>query len=167
MISVGRYGSPGRVRRSELLHSIIIGPGDLSLSGEQLNVTFASHVHRKGMSVLRGGATTAEFERIVSERLGGAGNKWVHGVASFACDDVRRLVATANSDQRRAGDRLFCVLDTDLPELPHHADVFATKKAAGVWRAECERVLNLLMGGLTEPALFRNGLLSTYQKAPQ
>jgi hypothetical protein len=77
--------------------------------------------------VLRSAATTAEFERILSERLG-AGNRWLHGVASFACEDVRRLVATANSEQRNAGDRLFCVLDTDLPELPHHADVFATKK---------------------------------------
>jgi hypothetical protein len=121
------------------------------------------------MSVLRAAAPTEEIRHILEQRISKPG-RWLHGIAVISCDDVRKLVARRDTEQRVAGDRLFYVLDTDMMGLPHHADVFATMprrharntpKAA--WKAERERMMDLVTAGLSRPAQFRNGVLAAYE----
>ena len=147
-ISVGRYGSPGKVRGHEALHSILIAPGDLK--NDQIAITVITHAERKGMSVLRENASNEEFQMIIRTRIRDATKQRFHGVATVGCARIRQLAAKEQSEQRRRGDRLYCVLDTDMNGLPNHADVFATvprphttsgHKAA--WRKEREKLLAL------------------------
>ena len=80
-------------------------------------------------------------------------------------------MAAGDTDQRYTGDRLYCVLDTDLSGLPHHADIVATiprphdmKKPKEAWRAERGRLMALLARERSTPLQFREGALS--QVAP-
>ena len=160
-VDVGRFGSPGRVRTSEALHSVIIAPTDLDKTA--LAITMITHAEKKGMSVLREAASSAEFKTTIQQRIKKP-NQTFHGVASFACSAVRDLVADQSTGQRKVNDRLYYVLDTDMDGLPHHAEIFATvprpyknltNKAA--WRLEREKLLDLLSAGLTSPTDFRDG----------
>jgi hypothetical protein len=165
MISVGRHGSPGRVRTSEALHSVLVGPADLS--GDGIAITLITHAERKGMSVLRDAASDTEFETIISQRVKGDPKRWFHGVASLHAADVRSLSADADTELRSAGDRLYCVFDTDMAGLPHHADIIATmprphdkKKPKDAWRTERGRMLALMLNQISTPAQFRAGSLA-------
>jgi hypothetical protein len=155
-VSVGRHGSPGRIRNHENLRSVLIAPGDLQ--NDQIAITLITHAERKGVSVLRGGASDDEFRRIIQSRIRDARRQRFHGIASVPCARIRTLVAENDGVQRRAGDRLYSVLDSDMPGLPNHADVFATvprpherngPKAA--WRTEREKLLNLFLEHFADP----------------
>jgi hypothetical protein len=139
----------------------VIAPVDLISDQTALAITMISHAERKGMSVLRDAASNDEFKKIVSMRLKKP-NQTFHGVASFASSEVRGLLADRSTEQRKAHDRLYYVLDTDMPDLPNHADIFATiprsdKDPKRAWREEREKLLALLTTGLATPANFRNG----------
>ena len=162
--SVGKHGSPGRVRSGEVLYSVVIAPADLK--ADQIAVTMVTHAERKGMSVLRGDASISEFKKIIADRVKGDGQRKLHGIASLPCSSLRMLAAQTNTGQRLQGDRLYCALDSDMPGLPHHADVFATvprpfegKAEKTAWRAERARLLLLLQQSITAPDVFRDGLL--------
>jgi hypothetical protein len=159
-VSVGQHGSPGRVKNAEWLHSVIIAPTDF-VDQDALKITLISHAQTKGMSVLRERASSDEFRTIVRQRIKKP-NQQCHGVASFSCADMRAIIAETDSQHRSFGDRLYYILDSDLPELPHHADVYATVPQGGTkaaWKAERERLLNLLTAGLTPSSEFRDGAL--------
>jgi hypothetical protein len=56
---------------------------------------------------------------------------------------VRSFSADCDTTLRSAGDRFYCVFDTDMAGLPHHADILATmprshdaRKRKQAWRAE-------------------------------
>jgi hypothetical protein len=117
---------------------------------------------------LRDSASNAQFDAIISQRLRGNPKKWFAGVASLRFADVRSLVAPSDTDQRLFGDRLYCVFDTDMAGLPHHADIIATlprphgtKKPEHAWRPERARLLRLMLGGRSDPAQFRGGSLAS------
>jgi hypothetical protein len=119
------------------------------------------------MSVLRQNATNDEFKKILRTRIKDASKQYFHGVVPVSCGDIRALAATENGDQRRRGDRFYCVLDTDMDGLPHHADVFATvprphesKNAKAAWRMERARLLTLMMQDFSPPHIFREGALN-------
>jgi len=119
------------------------------------------------MSVLRGTASNAEFETIIERRAKGDPKRWFHGVASLRSADVRSLSTTVNTELRSVGDRLYCVFDSDMAGLAHHADIIATmprphdkKKPKDAWRAERGRMLALLLNQLSTPAQFRAGSLA-------
>lgn len=152
------------MRDTEKLHSIVIAPTDLDKTA--LAITMITHAEKKGMSVLRGAASNDEFKTIVKQRLKKASHS-LHGVATFDCSTVRDLVAEEATEHREARDRLYYVLDTDMAEVPNHADIFATipkpvegKTAKAAWRSERERLLNLLVDGFNSPADFRDGALA-------
>jgi hypothetical protein len=118
------------------------------------------------MSVLRENASNEEFQTIIRTRIRDAAKQHFHGVATVSCALIRELAAKQSSEQRRRGDRFYCVLDTDMEGLPNHADVFATvprphatsgHKAA--WRKERERLLALLVDNVSDPQTFRAGAL--------
>lgn len=115
------------------------------------------------MSVLRGAASDDEFRYTLKQRIKKPGQTF-HGVASFGCVHVRRIVAENTTAFRKQGDRLFHVLDTDMENLPHHADIFATvpktDKPTNVWKSEREALLDLLVDGFTPSAEFRNGTIA-------
>ncbi len=163
-VSVGRYGSPAAVRSSETLHSILIAPVDFE--NDQIAMTLLTHAARKGMSVLRESASNDEFQRIIAASTSGDARRHFRAVASLSCSDIRALVAGENGDQRRAGDRLYCVLDTDMDGLPHHADIFATlprphpgRGPKAAWRAEREKLMDLMLRNVSTAPQFRGGAL--------
>jgi hypothetical protein len=171
MGSVGRYGSPGRVHKSEILHSVLIGPSDLK--DDQIAITVVTHAERKGMSVLRGAASNGEFKKIVAERTKNNPGKWFHGVASIPCADVRSLLAGHDTGQRHQGDRLYSVLDADMDGLSCHADIFATvprphgnRTSKEAWRAERGRLMGLMLANISSPAQFREGVLASEAPGP-
>jgi hypothetical protein len=146
----------------------LIAPGDLK--NDQIAITVITHAERKGMSVLRDKASNEEFQRIIQTRIRDAAKQHFHGVATVSCARIRELAAKEGSDQRRRGDRFYCVLDTDMEGLPNHADVFATvphphpnqpttgHKAA--WRRERAQLLALLVENVFDPQVFRAGALN-------
>jgi hypothetical protein len=161
-VSVGRHGSPGRVRSFETLYSVLIGPVDFS--GGQIAVTVVTHAEKKGMSVLREAASDSEFETILAQRMKNDPARWFHGIAALRCEDIRSLRAERDTGQRAKGDRLYCVLDTDLEDLPHHADVFATvprvqgnSSPKAAWRMERGRLMDLLISRISSAEEFRGG----------
>jgi len=149
------------VKSAENLHSVIIAPTDL-VDEDGLKITLITHAQVKGMSVLRGDASDDEFRTILKQRIKRPEHK-LHGVATFRCADMRAIIAESDSEHRLFGDRLYCVLDSDLPDLPHHADIYATVPKGGTkaaWKAEREQLLDLLSAGLRKPSEFRNGALT-------
>jgi hypothetical protein len=169
--SVGRYGSPGRVQKSEILHSVLIGPSDLK--GDQIAITVVTHAEKKGMSVLRDAASNDEFKKIIAERTKNNSARWVHGVASIPCAKVRSLLAKSDTGQRHLGDRLYSVLDADMDGLPCHADIFATvprqhgnKTPKEAWRVERGRLMELMLDNVSGPSQFRNGVLASEAPGP-
>jgi hypothetical protein len=165
MISEGRHGSPGRVRASETIHSILIGPVDLE--GDAIALHMITLAERKGMSVLRDAASNSEFKNIINQRMRGDPKRWFHGIASMPVARVRSLSADSDTTLRSAGDRFYCVFDTDMAGLPNHADILATmprshdtRNRKQAWRAERPLMLNLMRRQLSTPAQFRAGSLS-------
>jgi len=162
-VSVGRYGSPGPVKDYELLHSVLIEPSDFRMHEDQLMYTFISHAERGGMSVLRDAASDEEFREALRLRLTKADRKFA-GIASFPCSGVREIVASTDVDGRQAGDRLYCVLDTDVADRPHHADILVTVPRIGeITRGTFRRQRNRLMAAvgtdIVPPATFRGGAI--------
>jgi hypothetical protein len=163
--SVGRHGSPGKVQNSETLYSLLIAPGDLK--NDQIAITVMTHAERKGMSVLRQKASDEEFRKIISDRIKDPSKQHFHGVVPVACSDVRKIRAEKDTEQRKSGDRLYYVLDTDMEGLPHHADIFATvprahpvMTAKAAWRSERGKFMELLLRDFSPAQEFRNGVLS-------
>ena len=163
---MGRYGSPGRVRCDEFLHSIIVDPTDFELGPDQLKFLFLSHAEKGGMSVLRDAAGDNEFQITIRMRVEKKPGRSFYGIASFKCQVVRALVASPNALGRAEGDRLYFVLDTDEPGRPHHADIFvtvpradagATKKQA--WRKQRADLMALMNDGFVPANEFRGGRL--------
>jgi hypothetical protein len=160
-VSVGKNGSPGKVAIGEKLHRIIIAPTDFDKTA--LAISIITQAERKGMSVLRESATDNEFKSVVAARIKKP-NQSYYGVATIPCGDLRRLIAQDSTEQRKRGDRIYYVLDTDMEGLPHHADIFATVPRAAenlthkaAWRTERERLLNLMVNSILTPAEFRQG----------
>lgn len=153
------------VQPGEVLYSILVAPGDLR--DDQIAITVITHAERKGMSLLRESASNDEFRRILAARVRDA-SRHFHGIVPVSCGDIRALTAVENGDQRRAGDRLYCILDTDMENLPNHADVFATvprphatKHAKTAWRTEREKLLTLMLKDFLSPSEFRGGVLNS------
>jgi hypothetical protein len=80
---------------------------------------------------------------------------------------VRSFSADCDTTLRSAGDRFYCVFDTDMAGLPHHADIVATmprshdtRKRKQAWRAERPLILNLMRRQLSTPVQFRAGSLA-------
>ena len=165
--TVGRYGSPGIVASSEMLHSVIIQPVDPKIRNDELWYTFITHAEENGMSVLREAASDDEFRETIRLRLKGDPTRSFHGVVSFPCASVRQLVARTDGHGRIAGDRLYCVLDSDAERRRHHADVFATLPRSGTkvsnkaaWRRQRSDLMKLLRDNFATPGQFRGGSLS-------
>jgi hypothetical protein len=166
---MGRNGTPGPVRNDEKLYRILIAPHQVDLSSEAILLTAISHTETTGLSVLRGSAAATEFNQIAQELLAGDQRRSVFGVAEIECESIRDLRNDADTLRRHTGDRHFIILDTDLPNLPNHADIFntfprppisdkdPTNKA--IWRKERARLFDLAIAKVTKKATFRNGLL--------
>lgn len=164
-LSVGRHGSPGPVISAEALHSVIISPGDLA--GDQINFVVLSHAEKKGMSVMRDRASNDELRKILDMRTAMKAGRNFHGVASIFCRDLRGLVSSVETQDRKIGERLYSVLDTDLPDLPSHADVFVTvpsknpeKALKNEHRVFRERLLEMMEKNFIPAYKFRDGALS-------
>lgn len=166
-MSVGCYGSPGPVEDSETLHSVIIEPVDLDRSKDAVVYTFLTHAERMGMSVLRGAASNDEFQITICLRLKNDSDRKFYGIVSFACSDVRALGAQSDDAGREEGDQLYYVLDTDIMNRPHHADVFATLPRQdakvtnkSVWRAARGHLMAAVGQKIELPTNFRGGVLA-------
>ncbi len=157
---MGRHGTPGPVRGDEKLYRILVAPHQVDLSTEAILITAISHTEAMGMSVLRHSASTTEFSQIARELLAGDPKRSVFGVAEIDCNMIRDLKSKTNEARRQKGDRHFVVLDTDLPKLPNHVDVFntfprkqidpkdPTNKA--IWRKERARLFDLAKAQVTK-----------------
>jgi hypothetical protein len=150
-----------------MLHSVIIKPIDPKIKNDELWYTFITHAEEKGMSVLRGAASDDEFRETIRLRLKGDPIRSFHGVVSFPCASVRQLVARTDGNGRIAGDRLYCVLDSDAERRSHHADVLATVPRPGMnvsnkaaWRRQRGDLMNLLRHNFETPGQFRGGSLA-------
>jgi hypothetical protein len=155
-----------------MLYSVIIKPVDPQIKNDELWYTFITHAEEKGMSVLRGAASDDEFRETIRLRLKGDPTRSFHGVVSFPCASVRELVALTDGNGRIAGDRLYCVLDSDAEGRRHHADVFATVPRPGMdvsneaawrkaaWRRQRGNLMNLLRHNFETPGQFRGGSLA-------
>ncbi|MGH6811860.1 MAG: hypothetical protein ACREDM_05760 [Methylocella sp.] len=146
----------------ETLYSVLIAPVDLK--NDQIALTVITHAEKKGMSVLRDAASKEEFEKTIAARIKNSQERRFNGVVPLACSDVRSLIAEADANQRSKGDRLYCVLDTDMEDLPHHADVFATsphpydpKNSKEAWRKQRPRLMELMLRDFLSPEQFRGG----------
>jgi hypothetical protein len=155
------------VDASEVLHSLVMEPGDIKMNEPELWFTFITHAEAKGMSVLRGAAPDDEFLETARLRLERKPGRKVHGVASVDCVDIRQLLAADAAPGRSVGERLYCVLDTDAERRPHHADVFATvpHSGAGVtnktaWRPQRRLLMELMRRDVVSAGQFRGGILS-------
>jgi len=166
---MGRHGTPGPVRGDEKLYRILVAPHQVNLSTEAILISAISHTEAMGMSVLRHSASATEFSQIARGLLEGDPKRSIFGVAEIDCNMIRDLKNKTNEPRRQKGDRHFIVLDTDLPELPNHVDVFntfprqqidpkdPTNKA--IWRKERARLFDLAKAQVTKSAVFRDGLL--------
>jgi hypothetical protein len=165
-ITLGRYGSPGRVAHAEKIYRILIAPTDMEMSAQQIALTAITHTQSIGMSVLRERAADEEFRIVITERTAqGVGRSFV-GVVEFNCDEIRQLKSSNAQEGRQSGDRHFIVVDTDMKELPHHADVFNTwprqdtegkPTAKTVWRRERGKLLELANRNIVTRGAFRQG----------
>lgn len=150
----------------ETLHSVIVLPIDMEMRDQALFYTFISHAEKKGMSVLRGDASDDEFRKVIETRIGRDSSRRFHGVASVQCAEIRQLTAVQDGEGRLKGDRLYCVLDTDIEGLPHHADVFATVPRPetnvtpkSAWRRQRSRLMDLMRTNFLSAPEFRGNLL--------
>jgi hypothetical protein len=167
--TVGPHGSPGRVESTETLHSILIAPADYEK--ESIKYTLISHAEKKGMSVMRGGSSNEEILAIIKARVT-TPERYLHGIASFACASIRAIAATQEDELRAAGERYFSVLDTDMPDVPNHADVFATVPSKGEpkfnkteFKKVRQKMLAIMSQTITPPADFREGTFAEYSSA--
>jgi hypothetical protein len=164
-MSVGKFGSPGKIQNDEFLHSVVVHPVDIG-DNDALMITMITHAQKKGMSVLRDNASLQEFKKIIGARIPDQTKRSLYGVATFRCSDVRALRTVEPTEQRNLGDRLFSVLDADMDGLPHHGDIFVTlpiphevRRPKSAWAQEREELLNLLSNGLQGVENFREGAL--------
>jgi hypothetical protein len=170
-VRVGQNGSPGPVSSTELLHSVLVAPGDYEK--ESITYTLISHTEKKGMSVMREGASNEEILSILNARIS-APHRYLHGIASFACSNIRDIVAIEDDALRAVSERLFSVLDTDMPNLPHHADIFATVPSKGepkFDRAEFKKVRQQMLTVMSQNIVvardFREGVFAEFDAPKQ
>jgi hypothetical protein len=168
-VSVGRHGSPGPVLLSETLHSLLIAPADLDK--DQIKLSVLTHAEVNGMSVMREGSSNGQIETILEQRIKGSAARWFHGVASLDWAAVRALRSQDDDLPRFSGERWFSVLDTDMPGLPHHADIFATVpkgepsgQSKARFRKERARLMDLMSGNVSTPTAFRGGEFAKYSR---
>jgi len=118
------------------------------------------------LSVLRDGASNAEFEETLTElqaRATAAGNPChFHGILAFLAANVRFC----------ASDRFLCVFDTALEKKPHHADLMR-KPFPTDWtksKTEKERMIlvkelrQLIGSGFVAASRFRDGAFVSFAK---
>ena len=163
-ISIGRFGTPGPVAPTEKLYRNLIAPHQVDLSNEAILLTAVSHTEVMGMSVLRSKASSEEFERVADDLLGDDPKRTLFGVAEIPCSGIRDLKNSSDSPRRHENDRHYIVLDTDLPSLPHHVDVFSTFPRAptdqkdpsnkAIWRKERARLFELAKSNVVKTAEF-------------
>ncbi|WP_164633720.1 hypothetical protein [Rhodopseudomonas sp. BR0G17] len=155
------------MKDSEDLYRILIAPTDIVLTAEQIAVTAITHSETIGMSVLRQSAENAEFQKIISERTAREGREFF-GIIRLKCGEVRSLASVADAPGRKAGDRHYIVLDTDMAGLPNHADIFNTVPRSDsekptsnkkVWRRERDKLLSLANENILRRDSFRGGQL--------
>jgi hypothetical protein len=161
---MGRYGTPGQVKPPEKLYRILIAPHQVDMSKEAILLTAVSHTEVMGMSVLRDNASREEFHKISQELLADDPKRSIFGVAELTCGDIRDLKNSLGSPRRQKDDRHFIVLDTDLPNLPHHADVFSTFPRVSVdtkaptnkaiWRKERAKLFEMAQDNVIKAADF-------------
>ena len=152
-----------------MLHSVVFDPPDIQMRNDAIWYTFITHAEVNGMSVLRGNASDEEFKETVRLRRQGKPNHKLKGVLSFRCNAVR-LSAATDSNGRKVGDRLYCVLDTDIAGRPSHADVFATlplpydkSVAKQAFRSQRKSLMDAIGNAIEKPSAFRNGILDDTQ----
>ena len=162
---MGRYGSPGPVQDTEKVYRILIAPVDIGMTAEQIAVTAVTHSETIGMSVLRDRASDLEFRKVIQDRTARDGRVFV-AVAELDCGAIRLLKSANDQPGRRVGDRHFIVVDTDMEDLPYHADIFnmmprqdADGKPSNktVWRREREKLLQLANSNIVKREAFREG----------
>ena len=118
-----------------------------------------------GMSMLREKASAEEFKYVAHELLNGDPKRSVFGVAEIICGDIRNLKTTVAEPRRDVNDRHYIALDTDLPGLPNHVDVFSTfprppkdskdhPSSKAVWRRERARLFELAKAGVVKAEAF-------------
>lgn len=149
---------------------MLLSPNDYDLSKQAILTAAATHTDRKGLSVLREGAENAEFRSIAEKLLTGKDGYSLVGVAELFCASIRGLTSIQDGDRRLRADRHYIVVDTDLPNLPNHADVFNTfprpnvegkgPTNTAVWRKERKGLLALMGVNIISKIDFRGGLLA-------
>ena len=171
-VCVGRFGTPGAVKNDETLQSILISPTDFEKQGSLLGApaiarTLLSHSEEKGMSVMRGVAPYAEIERVIKIRLRKP-EQIFYGVAKFQTSEVRKLAAPETSEKRNFSDRFFMVLDTDMRDLPNHAEIYVTKPKSHpkisdktIWRKERFDLLKIISSNVQLADDFRKETASS------
>lgn len=170
LISLGRHGTPGEVQSVEKLYRVLLSPTDYDLSTQAILTSAATHTEGKGLSILRESAENAEFRMTAEELLAGNQGKSLIGIAELLCLDIRGLQNDADADRRLTGDRHYIVVDTDMPGLPNHADVFNTfprpkltdqsPSNKTIWRKERKKLLGLISANIISKSDFRDGLLA-------
>lgn len=162
---MGRHGSPGPVQDVEKVYRILIAPVDIDMTTEQITLTAITHSETIGMSVLREQASDQEFRNIVVERTSKNGRVFF-AVAEFDCGAIRSLRSARDEPGRLQGDRHFFIVDTDVEDIPFHADVFNTAARQdqtgkptnkSVWRRERGQLLQLANNNVVDRAAFRQG----------
>jgi hypothetical protein len=164
-VHVGRHGSPGPIKESETIYSVLTAPVDLD--NEQIALTLVTHAERKGMSIMREKASDNEFELIIKSRIKDNPERWIRGFAGVSCGDVRALSTGSREETPRV--RLFYILDTDMVGLPHHGDIFATfpnpyddKDGKRARRSRRDKMLELLNKNIRDVTDFRDGAFKKY-----
>src|SRR5262245_25774028 len=165
---VGSLPDAARVDDSEALYSVIVVPPDMEEG--QLVYAILTQAERQGLSVLRGAARDEEFVSVARQRIQSGASRGqvraVHGVAELKCGEIRALRADPSSLGRQDQARLFCIYDTDSPDLPHHADIFQTwprglskNRSAASRKQDRLRLLELYKTNIITAAVFRGGIL--------
>jgi hypothetical protein len=143
--------SPGPVADHEFLNLVITDPQGLDPRSRMLHPTLVKPIDLGGMSVLRAGATNAEFEETFAEMKKGSDARgrprYFHGVCVFPVGSVRK-----NGNSRSMG-----VYDTALPGRPHHADVLAPPVDRKAQEARKKRLIDQIGRSFVDVSQFREG----------
>lgn len=148
-VTVSRH-SPGPVLPDETLNLLISDPQGLLDKGK-LHPALFSQISKKGMSVLRGGASDDEFKNtflILSEN---GNERYLHGIGVIKAECLRM-----NDGVQRLG-----VFDSGYKDRPHHADVVGSMDRKGL-----ERIRRDLVGQITVVPVseFRSGMLMHFAR---
>gem|GEM_PF-4497517 len=157
--------SPGPVADGELLHMLVMDPQ--SIVDGWLHPSRIKRFTTSGQSVLRDGASDAEFELTAAQLQANAyrasKKTRLAGILSFLTANVRYCMT----------DRLLCVFDTAMEEKPNHADLMCSglgplsedwsKNKRKKEEYEYAREVIIALGRMfNSPETFRNGMLAKY-----